>query len=112
MRIRRLAALLALPLLLVGACASLDDDDDDDRDRDRDRDRAQAEERARSHCVDEADAQGLRVESVVRIEKVAKKRYEVKLRVAPTKKQLKKKTAEGERVLCRYDDEEREARID
>jgi hypothetical protein len=110
MRTRRLAALLVLPLLLVGACASLDDDDDDDRDRDRDR--AQAEERARSHCVEEADAQGLRVESVVRIEKVAKKRYEVKLRVGPTKKQLKKKTAEGERVLCRYDDEAREARID
>jgi hypothetical protein len=105
-RTRWLAALAAL--LLLAGCASLDDDDD--RDRDRDRDRTQAQERARDYCVAEAKAEGWRVESVERIEKVAKKRYEVKLRVGPKKKQLKKN--EGERVLCRYDDKVRDARID
>lgn len=105
MSTRWLAALAAL--LLLAGCASLDDDD---RDRDRDRERSQAQERARDYCVAEAKARGWRVERVERIEKVAKKRYEVKLRVGPKKKQLKKN--EGERVLCRYDDTQRDARID
>jgi hypothetical protein len=101
-------ALAALAAVILLGCIS---DSGRDRDRDRDRDLSQAEERARRSCVDEATALGWRVEKVGRIEKVAKKEYEVKLRVTSRNKQLKKSQDE-DRVLCRYDDKSGSTRID
>jgi len=109
---RALATLAAL--LLLAGCVSLPGDGDD---HDGDKDRPKAEERAKKYCVDQAKARGLRVESVGRIEKVAKKQYEVKLRVAPKNKPDKsdkqdKQVKKGDdRVLCRYDDKNRQAAI-
>ena len=105
MRTRALAGLAAL--LLLAGCLSLGDDDDDDRDDDR----PKAEERARKYCEDEAKARGWRVEKVGSIEKVSKKQYEVKLRVSAKTKQLKKADQESDRVICRYDDENRQASL-
>ena len=114
MRTYALATLAAL--LLLAGCTSLDGGGGNDGDKDR----PKAEERAKKYCVDQARARGLRVESVGRIEKVAKKQYEVKLRVASKNKQLKndkedkqgKQADKGEdRVLCRYDDKNRQAAL-
>lgn len=100
----RSPALAALAALLLVGCIT----DDDDRDKDR----PKAEERAEKYCVDAANALGWRVDKVGRIEKVAKKQYEVKLRVSPRTKQLKKADQESDRVICRYDDENRQAIVD
>jgi hypothetical protein len=111
MKTHTLATLAAL-LLLTG-CAALDGGGGHDGDKDR----SKAEERARKYCVDQAKSRGLRVESVGSIEKVAKKQYEVKLRVAPKNKPDKndkqdKQVKKGDdRMLCRYDDKNRQAAL-
>ena len=43
---------------------------------------------------------------------MSKQQYEVKLRVSAKTKKLKKADAESDRVICRYDDEIRNAEID
>ena len=115
MKVRARASLAAV--LLLAACVSLPDLGGDDDHDDGDKDRPKAEERAKKYCVDQARARGLRVEDVGRIEKVAKKQYEVKLRVASKNKQLKneknqqKDKDDDARVLCRYDDKGRQATL-
>ena len=105
MRTRALAGLAAL--LLLAGCASLGDDDDD-----RDEERPKAEARAEKYCVDAAKGRGWRVDKVGRIEKLSKQQYEVKLRVSAKTKELKKADQESDRVICRYDDANRNAEID
>ncbi len=105
------SALIAGIVLLLAGCINLSDDD-----RDRDKNRSKGEERARSHCVAEANSRGMRVESAGQAQKVGKKQYEVKLRIdahrqhGNSKKQKKKN--DDYRVLCQYDDKSRRARID
>ncbi len=99
--------LAPLALVLLTGCISSSGDD-----HDKDKDRSNAEERAEKYCVQEAKSRGLRVEDVGRIEKVAKKQYEVKLHVEAKKKDKGDKKGDDYRVLCRYDDKARDARID
>lgn len=105
MRARALAAFAGL--LLLAGCASLDGGDDD-----RDDDRPKVEKRAKKYCEDAVRARGWRVEKVGKIEKVEKKQYKLKLRVAAKTKQLRKADQESDRVICRYDDRNRQAEID
>jgi hypothetical protein len=105
MRTRALAALAAL--LLLAGCVSLGDDDDDG-----DKERPKAEARAEKYCADAAKARGWRVDKIGRVEKVSKQQYQVKLRVSAKSKELKKADQESDRVICRYDDENRQAVID
>jgi hypothetical protein len=107
-RARALAAFAGL--LLLAGCVSLDGNGDGDGDGDKDR--PKAEERAKKYCEDAAQARGWRVEKVGSIEKLSKRQYEVKLRVAAKTKQLPKADQESDRVICRYDDENRQAVID
>ena len=73
--------------------------------------RSEAYARAERHCAREAQDQGLRVEKIGDVEKVGKKQYEVKLRVDDRYDRRERKKDDF-RVLCRYDDRERLARID
>ncbi len=112
MRTHALATLATL--LLLAGCASLDGGGGG---RDGDKDRPKAEERARKYCVQEAKSRGMRIDDVGRIEKVAKKQYEVRLRIDTDKNKGKgndkDKNDKGgsQNVYCRYDDKTRDARI-
>jgi hypothetical protein len=104
MRTRIGAAVLAAAFAASGAAWA---DDDDER-------RGKGFRRAEKHCEKEAEDRGLRVEKVGEAEKVAKKRYEVKLRVEDDRWDARRDRRDDDdfRVLCLYDDEERRARID
>jgi hypothetical protein len=104
MRIAIGAALLAA--VCAGSGAAWADDDDEPR--------GKGFRRAEKHCEREAEDRGLRVEKVGEAERVAKKRYEVKLRVEDDRwdDRRDRRNDDDFRVLCLYDDEERRARID
>jgi hypothetical protein len=97
----RIRALAALALLLLAGCVSASESDHDPE-------RPKAEQRTKKYCLAVAKAHRLHVEKVGRIAKVTARRYEVQLRIEPTKEQPGQST----RVLCRYDDETRSALLD
>jgi mRNA-degrading endonuclease RelE of RelBE toxin-antitoxin system len=99
MRVR--IGMAALAAAFAVSCVAWADDD---------RRSAKGFARAERRCEREAEDQGLRVEKVGDAERVGKKRYEVKLRVEDRSDQRRRKDDDF-RVLCRYDDEERRARI-
>lgn len=101
-------ALVAGIALLLAGCINLSDDD-------HDKDRSKREERARKFCVEEAHSRGMQVESAGQVHKVGKKQFEVRLRIDAHKQGKSKKDKKKDddfRVLCRYDDTSRRARID
>ena len=102
----RIGAAVLAAAFAVGGVAHADDDDDERR--------GKGFRRAEKHCEREAEDRGLRVEKVGEAEKVSKKRYEVRLRVEDDDWDARRSRRDDDdfRVVCRYDDEERRARIE